>query len=114
MKRRDFIGLVGRATAAWPIAGRVQAADRERAIGILATFAEDDPNLLAFKDRLQELGWTKAKLRIAIRIVEDGQRMRTSAAEWVTLAPDAILSTTSTTAGALLDATSTIPIVSAV
>jgi putative ABC transport system substrate-binding protein len=114
MKRRDFIGLVGRATAAWPIAGRVQAADRERAIGILATFAEDDPNLLAFKDRLQELGWTKAKLRIAIRIVEDGQRMRTSAAELVTLAPDAILSTTSTTAGALLDATSTIPIVSAV
>ena len=114
MRRRDFIRLVGGATAAWPIAARVQAADRVRAIGVLATFAEDDPNLVAFKDRLQELGWTEAKLRIAIRVVEDGQRVRTSAAELVTLAPDAILSTTSTTARALLDATSAIPIVSAV
>jgi len=114
MRRRDFIRLVGGATAAWPIAARVQAADRVRAIGVLATFAEDDPNLLAFKDRLQELGWTEVKLRIAIRVVEDGQRVRTSAAELVTLAPDAILSTTSTTARALLDATSAIPIVSAV
>src|SRR6516164_3103325 len=114
MRRRDFIRLVGGAMAARPIAARVQAADRVRAIGVLATFAEDDPNLVAFKDRLQELGWTEAKLRIAIRVVEDGQRVRTSAAELVTLAPDAILSTTSTTARALLDATSTIPIVSAV
>ena len=114
MRRRDFIRLVGGGTAAWPIAARMQAADRVRAIGVLATFAEDDPNLVAFKDRLQELGWTEAKLRIAIRVVEDGQRVRTSAAELVTLAPDAILSTTSTTARALLDATSAIPIVSAV
>jgi putative tryptophan/tyrosine transport system substrate-binding protein len=113
MRRRDFISLLG-ATAALPIAARAQTTDRVRAIGVLATFAETDPNLVAFRDRLQELGWTKAKLRIAIRVVEDGQRVRTSAAELVTLAPDAILSTTSTTARALLDATSTIPIVSAV
>jgi len=85
-----------------------------RAIGVLATFAETDPNLVAFKDRLHELGWTEARLRIAIRVVEDGQLVRASAAELVELAPDAILSTTSTTARALLDATSTIPIISAV
>ena len=42
------------------------------------------------------------------------ERVRTSAAELVALAPDAILSTTSTTARALLDVTSTIPIVAAV
>ena len=113
MRRRDFIGLLG-ATAAWPIAARAQTTDRVRAIGVLATFAETDPNLVAFKDRLHELGWTEAKLRIAIRVVEDGQLVRASAAELVALAPDAILSTTSTTARALLDATSTIPIISAV
>ena len=113
MRRRDFIRLFG-ATAVWPIAARAQTTDRVRAIGVLATFAETDPNLVAFKDRLHELGWTEAKLRIAIRVVEDGQLVRASAAELVELAPDAILSTTSTTARALLDATSTIPIISAV
>jgi len=114
MRRREFISLLSSAAAAWPLVASAQTTDRVRTIGVLATFAETDPNLVAFKNRLQELGWTEAKLRIAIRVAEDGQRVRTSAAELVTLAPDAILSTTSTTARALLDATSTIPIVSAV
>ena len=114
MRRREFITLLGGAMGTWPIAARAQTTDRVRTIGVLATFAETDPNLVTFKNRLQELGWTEAKLRIAIRVAEDGERVRTSAAELVTLAPDAILSTTSTTARALLDATSTIPIVSAV
>ena len=113
MRRREFITLVGSA-AVWPAMAQAQKTDRVRAIGVLATFAETDPNLVTFKNRLQELSWTQAKLRIATRVAEDGERVRTSAAELVTLAPDAILSTTSTTARALLDATSTIPIVSAV
>ena len=113
MRRREFITLVGSA-AVWPAMARAQTTDRVRAIGVLATFAETDPNLVTFKNRLQELGWTEAKLRIATRVAEDGERVRTSAAELVALAPDAILSTTSTTARALLDATSTVPIVSAV
>jgi len=114
LRRREFIKFLGGATATWPIAARAQSTDRVRAIGVLATFAETDPNLVTFRSRLQELGWTDAKLRIATRVAEDGQSVRTSAAELVTLAPDAILSTTSTTARALLDATSTIPIISAV
>jgi putative tryptophan/tyrosine transport system substrate-binding protein len=115
MRRREFIRLLGGATTTtWPIAARAQTADRVRVIGVLATFAETDPNLVTFKNRLQELGWTGTKLRIAIRVAEDGERVHASAMELVTLAPDAILSTTSTTARALLDATSVIPIVSAV
>ena len=113
MRRREFITLVG-SVAVWPAMARAQTTDRVRAIGVLATFAETDPNLVTFKNRLQELGWTQAKLRIATRVAEDGERVRTSAAELVALAPDAILSTTSTTARALLDVTSTIPIVAAV
>ena len=114
MRRREFITLLGGATAIWPIAARAQTTDRVRTIGVLATFAETDPNIVTFKNRLQELGWTEPKLRIATRVAEDGERVRTFAAELVTLAPDVILSTTSTTARALVDATSTIPIVSAV
>ena len=114
MRRREFITLFGGATATWPIAARAQTTDRVRTIGVLATFAETDPNLVTFKNRLQELGWTEPKLRIATRVAEDGERVRTFAAELVALTPDVILSTTSTTARALLDATSTIPIVSAV
>ena len=117
MRRREFITLVGSA-ATWPAIARAQTNDRVRTIGVLSTFAATDRDqqswLVAFNSRLQELGWTEAKLRIATRVAEDGQRVRTSAAELVALAPDAILSTTSTTARALLDATSTIPIVSAV
>ena len=70
MRRREFITLVGSA-AVWPAMARAQTTDRVRAIGVLATFAETDPNLVTFKNRLQELGWTEAKLRIATRVAED-------------------------------------------
>lgn len=75
MRRREFITLVGSA-AVWPAMARAQTTDRVRAIGVLATFAETDPNLVTFKNRLQELGWTEAKLRIATRVAEDGERVR--------------------------------------
>jgi len=114
VRRREFITLAGSA-AAWPVVARAQTTDRVRAIGVLATFAETDPNLVTFKRQLQELGWTEGqRLRITTRVAEDGDQIRKSAAELVALAPDVILSTTSTTARALLDATSTIPIVSGV
>src|SRR3974390_271999 len=111
MRRREFITLLGGATATWPIAARAQTTDRVRAIGVLATFAETDPNLVTFKNRLQELGWTEPKLRIATRVAEDGERVRTFAAELVALTPDVILSTTSTTAPPPPHATSTLSLV---
>src|SRR3974390_2975071 len=86
-------------------------ADRVRAIGVLATFAETDPNLVIFNNRLQELGWIEPKLRIATRVAEDGECVRTLAAELVALTPDVILSTTSTTAPPPLHATSTLSLV---
>jgi putative ABC transport system substrate-binding protein len=120
MKRRDFIGLLGGAAALASSIPSAQPAEPMRRIGVLATYTETDRDqqnwLVAFKARLQELGWTDGQnLRIESRVAgNDGQRVGTSTAELVALAPDAILSTTSTTARALLDATLTIPIVSAV
>src|SRR5437868_11588487 len=65
MRRRRLIALLGGAVAAWPLAARAQQAERIRRIGVLMGYAEDDPEaqrrLDAFKQRLEELGWTQGR-----------------------------------------------------
>jgi putative ABC transport system substrate-binding protein len=108
-----FVGGV----ALWPLAVRAQQPALVRRVGVLVPFAENEEGLIAaLRRRLQELGWTEGRdLRIDIRLAgNDGGRMRIDAAELVALAPDAIVSTTSTAARALSDATLNIPIVMAI
>jgi putative tryptophan/tyrosine transport system substrate-binding protein len=60
MRRREFITLLGGA-AAWPLAARAQQGGRMRRIGVLMSYAADDPaghaRLLAFAQELAQSGW---------------------------------------------------------
>ena len=64
--RREFITLLGGA-AVWPLAARAQQSDRMRRIGVLVAVAADDPEgqarIAAFREALQQLGWTQAAMR---------------------------------------------------
>jgi putative ABC transport system substrate-binding protein len=117
VKRRDFITLLGGAAAGWPLAARAQQGERMRRIGVLTSFASDDPaeqtHVLAFAQALAQSGWIEGRnARIDIRWgAGDPERIRRYAAELVALAPDVILAATSAATGPLLQATRTVPIV---
>ena len=59
MKRREFITLVGTTAAAWPLAARAQVGERKRRIGVLSEFAAPGPGLSAFRQALEQLGWSE-------------------------------------------------------
>jgi putative ABC transport system substrate-binding protein len=116
MKRREFITLLGAATA-WPRAARAQQDGRVRRVGVLMPFAEADPEgqarFAAFQQKLADLGWIEGRnLRLDVRWAgPDVAPQRSHARELVALAPDVILVNSTTATQALRDATRTIPIV---
>src|SRR5450759_3122535 len=117
MRRRKFLGVLGGVAAAWPLVASAQQPDRVRRIGVLMGFAENDEvwqaYLTAFKQRLQDLGWTDGRnVRFDIRFTgESTERTRIAAAELVARAPNVICVTTNPVVSALTQATRTIPIV---
>jgi putative ABC transport system substrate-binding protein len=64
MRRRDFITLIGGATAAWPLAARAQQSAMRR-VGVLIALPENDPELqkwiAAFRRALEKLGWSEGR-----------------------------------------------------
>jgi hypothetical protein len=95
MRRRDFITLLGGATA-WPLAARAQQGERVRRIGVLMASTADDPEsqarIAAFAQALKQLGWTDGRnLRIDTRwATSNADDLRRHAAELAALAPDVI------------------------
>src|SRR5262245_66251767 len=63
VRRRDFITLLGAATLSSPLFAQAQQSGRVRRIAVLMNNAEDDPEGqargAAFRQGLQELGWTE-------------------------------------------------------
>ena len=117
MRRREFIGLLGGAAAAWPLAARAQQGERMRRIGVLTNLVADDPEAQArvgaFLQGLQELGWAVGRnMRIEYRWgAGDADRTRGYAAELVALAPDVILTSGASALSPLLQATRSVPVV---
>jgi putative ABC transport system substrate-binding protein len=116
LKRREFITLLGGATA-WPLAARAQQGERMRRIGVLMNLAADDKEgqtrLIAFVQALSELGWKNAT-NVQIEIcwgAGDTGRFQQCAAELAALAPDVILAASASTMDPLLNQTRSIPIV---
>ena len=110
MRRREFIILLG-GVAAWPYAARAQQPGKVRRIGVLIPFSENDPEvqarLAAFKQRLQDLGWTDGRnVRIDYRFTDENtERLR------IAVAPDVIVVYANPAVAVLRQATRVIPIV---
>src|SRR5262245_60512601 len=117
MKRREFISLLGIAAVPWPLAASAQQRERVRRIGMLNTFAAEDPEgqarIAALLQALQPLGWTVGtNLRIYQRWgAGDVASTRKNAAELVALAPDVILTSGAAGVGPLLETTRSVPVV---
>ena len=115
--RRQFISALGSTVVVWSSAARAQQPERMRRIGVLAGYAESDPqwklNVAAFLHRLHELGWSDGQnLRIDYRFgIGDPSRIRNAATELVQLAPEVIICNSTSVVTALLHETKTIPIV---
>ena len=118
MRRRDFIGFLSGAVAAWPIALRAQPGGRMRRLGIIIGTAveesETKARLAAFLQELKHLGWDEGRnVRIEMRATAgNAGAARKYAAELpVEFAPDVILALGGSTVAPLLEATQTVPIV---
>jgi putative ABC transport system substrate-binding protein len=117
MRRREFIGLLGGAAVAWPLAARAQQADQVRRIGVLSNIAESDfeaqSMVTALREELRKLGWMDGRnLQVDHRWAAGSpERAAIFAKELVALKPDVIVAHTTPSVIELRKQTDTIPIV---
>jgi len=114
MRRREFITLVS-SSAMWPLAARAQQVERMRRVGVLMAIpndAEGRARTVALEEGLQVLGWTVGRnIQIDYSFPGgDAERMRTTAKELTSSAPDLIIAVTNPALKAARDATLSQPI----
>src|SRR5215467_15440450 len=96
MRRREFMALLGGATA-WPLSAHAQQARRVPLVGVLMPFEKGDEEAerrqSAFQNGLEQFGWRNGQnIRIEYRWAGgDPNRYQSHAAELVGLAADVIL-----------------------
>ena len=115
MRRRDFITLIGSATAAWPLTARAQQTGRLPTIGWLDVI---DPNsgpsevLAGFKQGLAEQGYVVGRnVNLEIHSAQGDAEMRALVADLVRRQVAVIVITGGAAAQAAKAATQSIPIV---
>jgi putative ABC transport system substrate-binding protein len=117
MRRREFLGVLGGAAAAWPLAAQAQQPRKLPSIGFLgpSTPSVSSHWAAAFVQRLHELGWVEGRnIAIEYRWAEGrSERYAEIAAEFIRLNVDVIV-TVGGPALAAKQMTSVIPIVFAV
>ena len=116
MRRRDFITLFGAAVAVWPLAAHAQRSGMRR-LGVLMSFAENDPGGVSEMDALRaglaELGWVEDRnVHIDVRWPGgDLERIQEMAKELIALRPDILLARSTPTTAAFRRESENIPIV---
>ena len=118
IQRRQFISLIGAATAAWPVvAGAQQSADRMRRVGILMPYAREDAEyesrVRALRSELGKLGWMEG---VNIKFDErwtgdDMDVVRANAASLMSSDPDVVVAIGGRVVPVLMRLSSSIPIV---
>ena len=115
MRRREFITLLGGATAGWPLAARAQQTARLPTIGFFSPNTRSAASAwsAAFVERLREVGWTEGRtIAIEYRWGEGrGDRTAEVVAEFIRLKPDVIVTHGQLNIVAAKQATSAMPIV---
>jgi putative ABC transport system substrate-binding protein len=114
MKRREFIGLVSSAAAAWPLAARAQQPKVYRVGILLVGPGEAVASLFhSLKEGLRERGYVEGRNIAFVQRYADGkmERLPEAAAELVRLNVDVIVTGSNLHVVAARQATSTIPIV---
>jgi ABC-type uncharacterized transport system substrate-binding protein len=112
MRRREFITLLGGASAAWPVAGRAQEPGRTYRIGGLHQSPREVPQHMAFFAELQKLGFVEGKNLIVDGVYgQSPERFAELAQAQVKAQVDVIVCGGEAAARAAQQATATIPIV---
>jgi putative tryptophan/tyrosine transport system substrate-binding protein len=115
VRRRDFIWLLGSATAAWPLPAPAEEAGKVYRVGVLNAGASvPNPRLASVsRDAFEKLGWIEGKNIIFARRYAENHpdRLPELAAELVSLKVDVIMAGGTLAPLAAKRATTTIPIV---
>jgi putative tryptophan/tyrosine transport system substrate-binding protein len=116
MRRREFIGLVGGAVAAWPLGAKAQQTKRMPRVGVLwhaGSAEEEDVYLSVLQKAFNDLGYVEGKNIVFEHRFpgEQADRFRSMAHELAESKVDVIIAVTGIGAKEALQATRTIPIV---
>ena len=108
--RRRVLAALGGAAVAWPFAANSQKPERMRHIGMLVSI--NDPEIKAFKQELEKLGWSEGRnIHIEYRVALAGENAQTLAKDLVAKQPEVIFAIGRAVAAPLQEETRTIPIV---